>query len=357
MPKDPPKRISQTQIANELGYSQALVSMALNGRKKGISATAYDRIWKYALEHGYSPRGMVINTDNSAAREATVGYVLRSPLKLANKSNFFSHIHQGLYDHLNARQIKTVFLGSEDDLDWEDPASRAIPESVRGIAVMGELREGNLAKLSKAGRPIVYISARATGLCHSVLSNESEAAALLVDHLRELGHRSFAWLGGNQYMGRFRDRYEGVRQALQRHGLSLENRFATSHQDADRKEGYLSAQSILKASRNQPPPTAWICLNGLMARGAINFLFQQGYRVGSDISVTAFDATNVCVEENPTITAAGANPEEMGAEAARILLGAIDGSLSALTDLTLPAKLAVRESTGTPHERAAPNIR
>ena len=57
-----PKRISQTQIANELGYSQALVSMVLNSRKQGISEKAYQRIWDYATTHGYSPRGMSIDS-------------------------------------------------------------------------------------------------------------------------------------------------------------------------------------------------------------------------------------------------------------------------------------------------------
>ena len=114
MSQSKPKRISQTQIAKELGFSQALVSMALNGRKKGISETTYKTIWDYALENGYSPRGMNIETAKKTVSATTVGYILRSPLKLANKSNFFNHIHQGLYDYLDTQDINTVFLGSED---------------------------------------------------------------------------------------------------------------------------------------------------------------------------------------------------------------------------------------------------
>ena len=116
MPKSQNKRISQTQIAKQLGISQALVSMALNGRKKGISENAYKTIWEYALQNGYSPRGMNLDTAKENTSVATVGYILRSPLKLANKSNFFSHIHQGLYDTLSGSEVNTIFLGSEDDI-------------------------------------------------------------------------------------------------------------------------------------------------------------------------------------------------------------------------------------------------
>ncbi len=347
------KRISQAQIARELGYSQALISMALNGRKKGMSEKAYQRIWDYATQHGYSPRGMRLDTATDANSSTNIGYILRSPLKLANKSNFFSHVHQGLHDHLKEMRIKTIFLGSEDDIDGQSLTTPgAIPESVRGIAIMGEVQPPFLDSVKKLERPIVYISARATGHCHSVLSNESESAEKLVGHLYELGHRNFAWLGGNATMGRYDDRSLGVRNALRIRDLELEDRFSKKTKGADRKEGYDCAMEIIESAKGKLP-TAWICLNGLMARGAINCLFQKGFRVGQDVSIAAFDMTNVCVEEHPTITSAAAHPEDMGAEAARILLDSINGGVKALLDVTIPSILVERESSGPCLAKAA----
>ena len=57
MPR-PAKKVSQTQLAKELGISQALVSLVLNGRRQGISPDSYDRIWAHAVKRGYSPKGM-----------------------------------------------------------------------------------------------------------------------------------------------------------------------------------------------------------------------------------------------------------------------------------------------------------
>lgn len=347
MPKPQSKRISQTQIAKELGFSQALVSMALNGRKDDISESTYKTIWNYALQHGYSPRGMRMETANKTVSATTIGYILRSPLKLATKSNFFSHIHQGLYDYLNSRDIKTVFLGSEDDIaKASESGDISVPLSVKGIAIMGEINPALLEKVVKLNKPIAYISARRPGLCHSILSNELQSANFIVDHLVELGHKRFAWLGGNSNSSRHQDRLEQITESLKKHGLTMDPKHIVGQIGADRKEGHNAANHVIDASKEGEMPTAWICLNGLMARGAINRLYQIGIKVGEDVSVAAFDMTDVCTEEEPSITCSGADPEQMGAEAAHIILTAIKGETKALSDITLPSSLRLGQSTG-----------
>jgi LacI family transcriptional regulator len=341
-----PKRISQTQIANELGYSQALVSMVLNSRKQGISEKAYQRIWDYATTHGYSPRGMSIDSVKEKSDSTTIGYILRSPLKLAKKTNFFNHVHQGLHDYLDNYNIKTVFLGAEDNIDIDQlPKLEIFNSSVKGVAILGEVQPKFLEGIRKIGLPIVYISSRATGKCHSVLANEAESASILVDHLVELGHTRFAWVGGDKALGRHKDRHSGVINSLEGHGLTIDPRFDVCLQSANRMVGSEAAQIIIDAAQAYPP-TAWICSNGLMARGALSHLFQNGYRVPRDISVTAIDMTNVCIEEKPMITCASTAGEDMGSEAGRLLIDSTEGHVKALIDITLPSKFRDLDSTG-----------
>ncbi|MBD5782014.1 LacI family DNA-binding transcriptional regulator [Pelagicoccus sp. NFK12] len=339
------KRISQAQIAKEIGCSQALVSMALNGHTKGISEKTYNAIRELAAQQGYTPKGMKIEGSLGEFQQRTIGYILRSPLKLANKSNFFSHIHQGLHEHLLEHKLKTVYLGSEDDINSSAGSFAShFPESVRGIAIMGEVRPTFLSQVLETDRPVVYVSARASGQCHSVLSNEFESGELLVKHLYDLGHRSFAWLGGGKPKGRHDDRLTAVEAALAKRGLSLEKPAKVTLDGADRNEGYQAAKQII--SQMDPLPTAWICLNALMARGAINRLLQHQVEIGTTVSIAAFDMTRVCEEEHPTLTSAGADPEVMGREAGRILTHSLETKSPGLTDVTLPAVLKVRESTG-----------
>ncbi|MDQ8179945.1 LacI family DNA-binding transcriptional regulator [Pelagicoccus sp. SDUM812005] len=342
----PNKRVSQAQIAQEAGCSQALVSLILNGRTKGIAPKSLERVRQIAAQHGYAPRGMKLD-DDAAERIRTVGYILRSPLKLANKSNFFSHIHQGLHEHLSQHQIKTVYLGSEDDFKAGKGSLRDhLPETVKAVAVMGQINGKLLDELRLLGKPLVYISARETGKCHSVLSNEADTAELLVEHLYQLGHRSFAWIGGTP-SGRREERLGALLQALQRRGLSLEADFNIATIEADRNQGFDAAQQIHQTAQAKglAMPTAWIGFNALMARGAINYLFQNGFRIPGDISFAAFDMTRVCIEERPEITSAGADPEKIGIEAGRIIMQAIEQEMESLCDLTLPAHLSVRDTS------------
>ena len=76
-----PKKVSQTQLARELGISQALVSLVLNGRKAGINAETYERVWSHATKRGYHPKGMHLPA-SPAAQPRQVAVILRAPLRL-----------------------------------------------------------------------------------------------------------------------------------------------------------------------------------------------------------------------------------------------------------------------------------
>ncbi|HSH09997.1 MAG TPA: LacI family DNA-binding transcriptional regulator [Oceanipulchritudo sp.] len=342
------KKISQIQIAKELGVSQSLISIVLNGRKEGIAPLTYERIWDYALKHGYSPKGMKLPEGAGLGEEQmrTVGYFLRAPLRLANKSNFFSHVAQGLHDYLREQQVNMVFLGSELDISVKELRTSAWRKKpLIGIAVMGEVHPEFLSAAREMKKPLVYISARSPGFCHSVNANEYQAAEQLVDHLYALGHRHFAFLGGMCARSRNDERLQGLIRALERYDLELPKSKILILDDGERKQGHELAEHLLR-EKSQPFPTAWICVNGLMARGAIGRLFQEGLRVGEDISVAAFDNTRVCSEELPALTSASAIPEDLGREAGRIILNPDLHGGDSLTDVVLPSKFFDRDSTG-----------
>ncbi len=346
----PKKKISQQEIARKLGVSQSLVSIVLNGRRDGISSESYERIWDYALKNGYSPKGMRIDAFEEQGRnQRNIGYFLRAPLRLATKSNFFSHVHQGMYDYLEERGIHALFLGSE--MDFEGPHLERINrkvEDVRGIVIMGEVAPRFLGAVRRLGKPVVYVSARAPGICHSVNSNEFESAAQLVSHLVELGHSEFAFLGGMCARSRNEERLDGLRAALAEHAIEFNESRRVELEDAERNEG--SAMADILLGRNPDPmPTAWVCVNGLLARGAIVRLLQAGIEVGRHVSVVAFDQTRVCEEEDPKITSAASVPEDLGRMAARLLVDdSAESAGNCLQDVILPSALTVRETSGPP---------
>ena len=338
--------VSQQRIAHDLGVSQALVSMVLNGKRQNISADSYQRIWDHALKIGYRPKGMQLNGNGGLV--TNVGFILRSGLRLHTQSNFFSHVQHGLHAGLLTRGYHSVFLGSEDDLGVRTVQQKLRQNQVFGLAVLGQV-DVRFLKAIKAVQPnLVTISASYPGMCHSVMPNEKQALSLLVEHLAELGHRRFAWIAGDKGLHYNLRRHAGLVEALNQHGLNLIDKYAVNVELGDRLGGWKAAEIMLRQITRKNYPAAWICANGLMARGVINCLSQNGWHVPEEISVVAVDATRVCEEEHPQITGAHADPERIGVTAAELLLKRADSEDESLMDVLLPSHLTVRETSTKP---------
>lgn len=349
MSASPKTTVSQSQIAAALGYSQSLVSRVLNGQHAGIPDETVTNIWNYARDRGYRPRG--INLEMLVAETVAtrmVGFVLRSPLRLVNESHVFLHAHQGMHDYLLQRNIRTVYLGAEDELDAAElVASINRQNLVQGLALMGEVQPRFIAAMATCRKPVVIVSARYPGLCHCVESNLRQAGELLVDHLHKLGHRRIGWIGSLHGRGSMLQRKDAVAQALAARGLPFDESCQIDMPEADRHNGHLATTEILTRNRRRLP-TALICHNAMMARAAVNCLFQRGWSVPRDMSVVAMDMTRVCVEEPPCITSAAARPEALGIRAAQLIMERSGTTDRSICEIMLPSELEVRETSAPP---------
>ena len=167
-----------------------------------------------------------------------------------------------------------------------------------------------------------------------------------MQHLLDLGHTRFAWLGGDSALQRSKSRFNALTSALRLHDLQIESAYQVNLPSAERIDGREAAEKILTATSELDAPTAWICFNGTMARGATNYLLQQGISIPGDISIAAFDRTRISEEESPTITGANTLPELIGRVAAEVLIGKEGTSEASFCDTVLRSELVVRESSG-----------
>ncbi len=345
----PKKKISQTQLAKELGVSQALVSLALNGRSVGINPDTYKRIWEHAISLGYLPKGMRVESTPDSSRARQIGYILRAPLRLYIPSTYFGHVQHGLHQELESQAHRLIFLGAEDELTPDKLRQLLHPSyHLGGVVVLGEVARPFMLELCKLTRRVVAVSARYHGLCHSVLGNEPEALTEIVRHLFNLGHQRIGWLGGNASLGRHDARLAALKAALEPLGLSLDPRYTTVLKQADRAEGAEAIHAMLKHSRRKDFPTAFVTYNTQMAMGASLGLQREGWKVPGDISLASADVSRLSIEGPLRITGAGTSPDKLGEAAARLVMGkgvAAEG----YTDLVLPAPLVVGNSTGPAH--------
>lgn len=334
----PKAKVSQTSIARDLGLSQALVSKVLNGRRERIDAQTFERIWAHAIKVGYQGQGITKHASLAASGHRQIGVILRAGLQPFVQSNYFSHVQAGLHRALQSRGYATLVLGTEDTLDVTHPLPSA-------LVVLGAVKPSFLRRLRAATRRIVAINGSYPGLCHTVLPNEAQSLDLLVQHLAGLGHRRFGWIGGLPEYPSYTARFEALQAALAVHGLPEvppQSCVVIPHA-ADRQEGRDAVRELVGRSK---VPTAIVCFNGVMARGATNALLQDGWKLPRDLSLVAVDATRVCVEESPRITGASANPEQMGRKAAELLLASTGEDTESYHNEVLAAQLVLGETSG-----------
>ncbi|MDP0499676.1 MAG: LacI family DNA-binding transcriptional regulator [Verrucomicrobiota bacterium JB022] len=342
------KRLSQQTIAQELGVSQALVSLCLRGKRQGIADATYERVRAYAQEHGYRLGGEGMSAVPNGL--ATVGYLLRKPLRIAHGSNFFHPVHQGMHDQLREHGLHTTFLGSEDEVDVSALVQRLSSDpNYAGTIVLGQVEMGFLQRLAEVPRPLVTINARYPGLCHSVQPNEVEAADLLAQHLILLNHREILYLGSEQPSAISEARLAAFQWAARKHGLDLPPARCFQAPWSLRHHGRELARQILER-QGRSFGSAWVCVGSLLARGVVDELQRQGLRVGEDISIATLDDSPAAAEEEPCLTSAGTSPEDLGREAASLILNEGRTRPTHKIDLVLPARLQARQSTWVRHE-------
>ena len=337
-------KVTQTTIAKELGLSQALVSKVLNGVRERVDRATYDKIWAQALKVGYAAKGMNARATVAASSVRQVGVILRSGIRLFSQSNIFSHVQEGLQETLAVNGFSSVFLGSEDSVNPEETPP------MPGIVVFGQVKPAFVKSLAKRTARLVAINSSYPGICHSVGPNEPQSVELLVEALVTLGHSRFGWIGGLPHYGRHEARQQAFEDSLRSRGIAIPDarHSVIMSAGADRQEGRDAIAQLLQLSPKSEWPTAIVAFNGMMARGAINYLLQSGIRVPDDISVVAIDATRVCVEEEPHITCASTVPEKLGEAAARIILSDESGVEGAYQDLVLGAHLIMGTTAGKP---------
>ena len=99
--------------------------------------------------------------------------------------------------------------------------------------------------------------------------------------------------------------------------------------------------------------TALVCYNDISAFGAIRALMNHGLRVPEDVSIVGFDDTQSAAFHNPSLTTIRQPLNQMGAEAARILLQRIRGQATFSDAVPILPELVIRESTCPPGPRRA----
>jgi len=177
-----------------------------------------------------------------------------------------------------------------------------------------------------------------------VTGDDASGVAAAVDHLVEQGHRHIVHLSGPANLTTSIVRAEAFTAAAQRHPGVRHALFLAPSLSI--RAGEAGMNQLLQ--REGEPPTAIVAGNDMLAVGILRALRAHGLECPRDISVVGFNDMLFAEDFNPPLTTVRVPHQEMGSEAARLLLEGISAGEQQAVTVMLPATLVVRSSTAAP---------
>lgn len=344
-----------SDVAARAGVSVSAASRVLSDAPSArVSAATRERIHQAARELGYRP-----NFIARALRSARLQIVALVVPDLTNA--VFTELLTGVEREAAERGYMVMLARSENLLDEREGLARLIGEGrIDGMIVqVGDAMEpGALDALVASGLPVVFANSSHPSTAGSVELDDERGAALAVEHLVGLGHRSIGLINGVPTSDTAVRRGRGFRSAMAAAGLEVDERLVTNL-------GYTTAQGgeglrriLAAAAAAQPaaptPPTAVVVANVNAALGVLLAAREAGIRVPDALSVVAMHDALTAEFAWPPLTTVRMPLRELGRAAMAELASAIAGGEVHQRVVDDPAPvMVVRESTAPP---AAPTI-
>ena len=335
-----PSRITQRELAEQLGVSPATVSLAMRGSPL-VAESTRERVVEAVRRSGY-----VYNRSAASLRTRTSHIVGVSFHDITNP--YFSELLAAVEAKLSATG-RTVFLSNNgDNLDRQTRFLDVIRQhDADGLLLSPafETDPAEIENLVSSGVPVVCVARRLPDVPVDFAGHDDATGMRIVtEHLIAAGHRRIAMVGGSQRSTVRHERAQGYRNALARYGIAFDPALQIPG-PATREGGQIVARQAMALS---PKPTAVVCFNDLVAFGAMMGLRRLGLEPGRDVAVTGCDDIAEAAETVPGLTTVANRPRDVGDAAAGLLLQRIADPTRPPQQFLVTPTLTVRESSGPP---------
>lgn len=330
------KRVTQKDVAQRAGVSQAMVSIALSGNTSVVPTETLDRINAAAAELGYVPNrfAQALKTN----RTMTIACIVPD---ITNP--YYPALIRGIQSVAEGQSYDVIAVNTDGQGDRE---RHFLNWSRQGrvdgvIGVFWTLRAQDFVDVLKAGVPVVRIepTRKSTGEIplDNIYVDNLAASYAMVRHLTDRGHRAISMVAGRG--GPQTVRVDGYMAALTESGgepdVVLDEQF-------NEEGGYRAAQIILARKTR---PSAIFAANDLMAIGVMQAMRDAGLSAPGDIAVAGFDDISAARLVSPGLTTVAQFQYDIGVRAAEILLDRLHAKTPGTgTAVEMPFQLIERGS-------------
>jgi LacI family transcriptional regulator len=310
-------------IAKAAEVSPAAVSLALNN-KDGVSTGVRQKIINIAHSMGYQTgfteqyKTINENITIKLLKIAKHGHIINE-----RHNAFITEYMEGIETVAKLRKYKLeVSFFNKEPIEDIIAAQRRV--NVDGFIVLGtELLAHELDLFNELSRPIVFIDTYFPLAAYDCVDMDNiDGVFRSIQHLYRSGHRSIGLVKSSYETRNFKVRETGFREAMEYFSLPVQENcivgvdptFDNSVNDMNR---YLDKHKNL--------PTAFFCMNDIIAYGCIRALRDHEKKIPDDISVIGFDDLPSSCYTEPPLTSIRVSTRQIGQRALERLAERITG--------------------------------
>lgn len=336
-------KINIYDVAKKAGLSTVTVSRVINNAPN-VREYNRQKVLDAMRELGYTPSAAartlakgetgIIGLIAPAMDDPFFNSVIKSINNSLLNEGYFLAI--SLYDDIISDESGGIYIGK--NYLFQDGR-------VDGIIILSPINENEyIDELKKKGLPFILVDNQELhDDIFSIIVDNFKGGYDITKYLIDLGHTKIGFIGGNNIYLSAKERRRGFISALNDNNLEP---FIIEEGEFTIISGYEIMSRWIKEDKI---PTAVFASDDKIALGAINACHTHNIKVPQDISICGYDNLMIAAELNPHLTTVQQPVEQMGKEAAEIILQLIQGhSLKAKT-IKLPPKLILRDSTQPPN--------
>jgi LacI family transcriptional regulator len=323
------------QVARRAKVSAATVSRVLNNADV-VKGTTRSRVLKAIADLKYHP--------NLHARHLAGGKSRTIGVIVSNLENpFFLDVYKTVEIDAHERGYEVVMANTDYRAEQLVTSIRLmIGRRVAGLAaIVSEMAPAIIQELAESRTPVVFYD---VGVPRQNITkirvNYRRGIEKVISYLHSLGHRRLGFVGHHATLGPINERMEAISDAVAKNP-ALELR--TTGADDTLEGGRQATRALLDSGF---APTALVCVNDLMAVGALRELRERGIRVPEDMSVTGFDNLKLSEFCFPALTTVHIPRDRIGHIICDCLIPSAGKSAPREHEIVIDPEFILRESTG-----------
>lgn len=334
--------MTMKDIARELGVSVATVSRALKD-SPSISRSRREQIQRFAREHKYVPNAIAEQLRNSRKSPPKVIGVIMPEIIHYYFATVLAGIEQAARDRGYLIMVSTSHENESEEVEICNAFYKNKVCGIIASQAKGTQNYSHFVALDEQKLPLVFFDRICPAINASrVVVDDYMGTFKAVSYLIERGCRRVAFYGTAPNLEIAKNRFNGYKDALYKHGLSLDNalvRECDTRADAER-----ITPELLQLDDK---PDAFFTVNDDTAIGVLYTVKKHGLKIPDEISICGFTNSTYSMCCDPQLTSVEQNGNQIGREAAEVLIGMVEGKIDRAhaTKRIVKTRLVVRQTT------------